>query len=123
MSEAFQRPPIVDTQETNPDARTMAMLAHLLALFTGILGPLIIWLLKKDQYPFVNDQGKEAVNFQITVALAGLVSGLLTVATCGVLFPLPIAVGVLHVVFCIMATVKASTGVWYRYPLCLRLIK
>ncbi|MBX9790535.1 MAG: DUF4870 domain-containing protein [Pirellulales bacterium] len=75
MSDAFPQPPITDAQETNPDARTMAMLAHLLALFTGFLGLLIVWLIKKDQYPFVNDQGKESLNFQITIVLATLVAG------------------------------------------------
>jgi uncharacterized Tic20 family protein len=123
MSDAFQQPPIVDAQETNPDARTMGMLAHLLAIFTGFIGPLIIWLIKKDQYPFVNDQGKESLNFQITVVLSMMVGMVLTFASCGFLFPLPLAVVIANIVFCIIATLKANSGVWYRYPVCLRLIK
>ncbi|MGD9648222.1 MAG: DUF4870 domain-containing protein [Pirellulales bacterium] len=123
MSEAFVQPPIVDAEEPNPDARTMGMLVHLLAVFTGFIGPLVIWLIKKDQYPFVDDQGKESLNFQITVVLSSLVAMALTLASCGFLFPLPIAVGIADIVFCILATVKANAGVWYRYPVCLRLIK
>src|SRR4051794_22840279 len=52
------------------DAVTMGMLCHLLGIFTGFLGPLIIWLLKKDEHPFIDDQGKEALNFQIVAMLA-----------------------------------------------------
>src|ERR1043165_9293283 len=55
------------------DAVTMGMLCHLLGIFTWFLGPLIIWLIKKDQHPFVDDQGKESLNFQITTAIACVV--------------------------------------------------
>src|SRR5215213_6480869 len=63
--------------EPDKDSKTMAMLAHLLTIFTGFLGPLIIWLMKKDQSPFVDDQGKEALNFQLTL-LIGYVIGIAT---------------------------------------------
>lgn len=103
------------------DARTMGMLCHLLAIFTSFLGPLIIWLIKKDDHPFVNEQGKEALNFQITIVLASIVSGLLIMACVGA-FLLP-AVQVINLVFCIIATVKVNNGEHYRYPVSLRLIK
>jgi len=103
------------------DEKTMGMLCHLLAIFTGFLGPLIIWLIKKDDSPFVNDQGKEALNFQITVLIAMLISGLLSTICIGI--PLAIAVTVLNLVFCIMGTVKTSGGEAYHYPYSLRLIK
>src|SRR5690348_1357609 len=57
------------------DAKTMALLCHLLPIFTGFLGPLIIWLVKKDSSPFVDDQGKEALNFQITAFFGYLIGG------------------------------------------------
>ena len=107
--------------EISKDARNMAMLCHLLAIFTSFVAPLIIWLIKKDEEPFVDQQGKEALNFQITVILAMFVAGLLTVLCIGV--PLLFAIPVVDLVFCIIASVKASNGVAYRYPVSLRLIK
>ena len=64
------------------DERTMGMLAHILGGVTNFLGPLIIWLIKKDESPFVNDQGKEALNFQITIAI-GYVVMMGVAAFCG----------------------------------------
>lgn len=107
--------------EIPKDAKTMAMLCHLLAIFTSFLGPLIIWLVKKDDHPFINEQGKEALNFQITVVLASIVSGLLIMACIGIAL-LP-AVQILNIVFCIIATIKTNNGEHYRYPVALRLIK
>jgi len=103
------------------DDKSMAMLCHLLALLTCFIGPLIIWLLKKDQSAYVNEQGKEALNFQITVVIAWLIAGLSTMACIGFLL-LP-AVAIADLVLCIMACIAASKGEPYRYPLCLRLIK
>jgi uncharacterized Tic20 family protein len=113
--------------ETDPNARTWGMLAHLSSLgglfvpFGHILGPLIVWLIKKDEMPFVNDQGKEALNFQITVALAALVS--LPLVCTGVLFFVPIVIVILGVVFGVIGGIKANSGIYYRYPWALRLIK
>jgi uncharacterized Tic20 family protein len=109
------------TGKVSKDAVNMAMLCHLLAIFTGFLGPLIIWLIKKEDSSFVDDQGKEALNFQITVLIAMVVSGLLIFACIGT-FLMPI-VYVLDLVFCIIAAVKASRGEAYRYPLTFRFIK
>jgi len=103
------------------EARTMAMLCHLLAIFTGFLGPLILWLVKKDTDPFVDRQGKEALNFQITVLIASFVSGLLTMVCIGMVL-LPIVV-IANLVFCIMACVAANKGQDYRYPVSIRFIK
>jgi uncharacterized protein len=104
------------------DAINMAMLSHLLGLFTGFLGPLIIWLMKKDSHPFVDDQGKESLNFQIAAALATLVCIPLIWLFClgAILIP---AVQITRIVFSIIGTVNANKGVAYRYPLNLRLIK
>jgi uncharacterized Tic20 family protein len=107
--------------ESNKDARTMAMLCHLLAIFTSFLGPLIVWLVKKDEYSYVDEQGKEALNFQITVVLASFVAGLLTFVCIGVVL-LP-AIWIVDIVFCIIAAVAVNKGEHYRYPLSLRLIK
>ena len=85
--------------EISNDAKNMAMLCHLLAIFTGFVAPLIIWLIKKDDMPFVDDQGKEALNFQITVLISILVSSLLTFICIG--FFLLLAVYIADLVFCI----------------------
>jgi uncharacterized Tic20 family protein len=108
-------------QPANKESKMWAMLCHLLGLFTCFVGPLIIWLIKKDEDAFVDDQGKEALNFQITVLLAFIVSGILTTICIGA-FMLA-AVGVGNLVFCIVASVKSNNGEAYRYPVCLRLIK
>ena len=113
-------PPPADG-EIASDERTMAMLAHLLAIFTWFIGPLIIWLIKKDSSEFVDDQGKEALNFQITIGIAWIASGLLTCVAIG-LFIMPV-VFVANLIFCILATVAANGGQRYRYPVAIRLIK
>ena len=94
------------------------MLCHLLGIFTGFVGPLIIWLIKKDQQPFVDDQGKEALNFQLTMVILSLACIL------GFCFaPFLIAgVQVVRIVFSIIATVQANSGVAYRYPICFRMV-
>nr|WP_253260939.1 DUF4870 domain-containing protein [Rhodanobacter glycinis] len=108
------------------------MFAHLSALLAGLLtghwlgvgcfiGPLIIWLVKRESMPFVDDQAKEALNFNITVAIAALVCGLLMFVLIGfVLLPI---LGVLWLVCVILAAVKANEGERYRYPFALRFIK
>jgi len=121
------------------EERQWALFAHLSALLGAILtgafgggwgcfiGPLIIWLVKKDTMPFVNDQGKEALNFNITVAIAFLVLLLLSIMTFGIgLFiaiPLWVIIGIAWLVLTIIAAIKANEGVRYRYPFTLRLIK
>jgi uncharacterized Tic20 family protein len=124
-------PPITPPYASNPadalptamskDDKSMAMLAHLLGLFTGFLGPLIIWLVKKDQSPFVDDQGKEALNFQI-FALICIFGCALTFCVPPLFFILMIGIQITRIVFSIIGTVKANDGVAYRYPVNLRLI-
>ena len=107
-------------QGVSKDARTMAMLAHLLGL-VGFIGPLIVWLIKKDEDAFINEQGKEALNFQLTLLIGYVISMVLLVVVIGFLL-LP-ALWIVNVIFCIMGAMKANTGVAYRYPVNLRLIK
>ena len=105
------------------DQRTMALVAHLLGIFTWFIGPLIIWMINKDDSSqgFVIDQAKEALNFQITITIAMLICIVLMIVIIGgLLAPL---VGLLNLVFCIIAAVKANNGEYYRYPFTLRLIK
>ena len=118
---APEQTPDQPKQEISQDAKNMAMLCHLLGLLTNFLGPLILWLIKKDEDSFIDKQGKEALNFQITVAIAGIVSGLLMFACIGFIL-LPV-VCVLDLVFSIVACVKSSKGEDYRYPVSIRLVK
>jgi uncharacterized protein len=109
------------------ESRQWGMFAHLSALigflipFGNILGPLIIWQIKKAEMPFVDDQGKEALNFQITVFIAVIVCIVLSFVLIGLLL-LPV-VGIAALVLTIMAGMKANAGETYRYPFTLRLIK
>ncbi len=112
--------PVYTGPPATPDDRTMGMLCHLLGILLGFLGPLIIWLMKKDTSPFVNDQGKEALNFQITL-LIGYVIGGATMFVC-VGFILTPLVWLAGVVFGIMGAMAANKGEVYRYPFTLRLI-
>ena len=108
------------------EERQWAMFAHLSALvgviipLGSIIGPLVIWLIKKDTMPFVNDQGKEALNFNITVGIAAVVSWILCFILIGFLLLAVLAIGGL--VFVIIATIKANEGTTYRYPFTLRLV-
>ena len=103
------------------------MLCHVagLATYLGIpfgntLAPLVIWLMKKDVDPRVNEEGRESVNFNISFTLYGMVAGLLCYALIGfVLLPIVIAA---HVILVIQATLKANKGEKVRYPLTLRFI-
>ena len=111
------------------------MLCHLAALalfvfpaFGNILGPLIVWLLKKDQYPLVDDQGKESLNFQITVTiaifiLAAITAVLIIVLVGFLLIPVLIVIGLAEIILPIVAALQANQGVPYRYPFNIRFIK
>jgi uncharacterized Tic20 family protein len=120
------------------DERQWAMFAHLSALAGALLsswfgglavfvGPLVIWLLKKDTMPFVDDQGKEALNFNITMAVIAFALLLVTLFTLGigiiVTGPLFAVLGLFWLIVTIIAAVRANEGVRYRYPLSVRLIK
>jgi uncharacterized protein len=114
-------------QPLSSEQRQWGMFAHLAALagfvipFGNIIGPLVIWQIKKNEMPFVDDQGKESLNFQITVAIALIVCVLLMVILIGALL-LPI-VGIGALILTIIGAVRANAGEHYRYPFALRLIK
>lgn len=114
------RPQIIPPREGTDD-KTMAILAHIGGIFFGFLPSLIIWLVKKDESPYVDQQGKEALNFQIFIAICCVISLILMIVLIGVV--LIILVSLMNLVFCIIAAVKTSSGENYRYPVSLRLIK
>jgi hypothetical protein len=123
-----EQQPSQPSQPIQPSVeRTWAMLCHLLAFagfvfpFGNIIGPVIIWQIKKQESELVDDQGKESVNFQITVTIAGLVCFVLSFAVIGI--PLAVALGIFDIVIVIIATIRANNGERYRYPVSWRVIK
>lgn len=132
-------PPPAPAGVPSAEERQWAMFAHLSALAGAIvtggwafsigcfLGPLIIWMIKKETMPFVDDQAKEALNYNITIAIIFAALFVLTVVTLGlgalIAIPLYVIVGIAWLVFTIIAAIKANEGTAYRYPFTLRLVK
>ena len=120
-------PPEAPSEGLSAESRQWGLFAHLSALigivipFGNLLGPLIVWQVKKAEMPFVDDQGKEALNFQIAVTIALLICIVLSFVLIGLLL-MPV-VGSAALVFTIIGGIKANEGVAYRYPFTLRLIK
>ena len=131
MSETDATPPALPPSEPgsmSKNEQTMGMLCHLTSLskylaipFGHIIGPLIVWMIKRQEMPFVESQGKESLNFQISVTIYGLIAGLL----CFVLIGFPILLGliVFDLVCVVLASIQAADGKPYRYPLCIRFLK
>jgi uncharacterized Tic20 family protein len=102
------------------DDRNLAMIAHLLGILTSFLGALVIWLIKKDQSPFIEKEAREALNFQITLLIGHMIAGVLTFVLIGFLiFPLLWAI---NIIFSILGAVAASKGQAYTYPFAIRLV-
>jgi len=111
---------LIPTTPSKDDCN-LAMLAHLLGIFTSFVGALIVWLVKKNDSPFVAQEGAEALNFQITVAIGWIVATMLSTILIGFLLYPVLLIG--NLVFCILAAVSASKGQGYRYPFTLRLVR
>ncbi|MEZ5500829.1 MAG: DUF4870 domain-containing protein [Steroidobacteraceae bacterium] len=115
------------TGAPTPDERNWGMFGHLSALcgliipLGGIIGPLIIWATKKDQSAFIADNAREALNFNITVAIAAVVGIVLTFVLIGIVVLVVVFIGWL--VLTIIAGIRASEGTVYQYPFTLRLVK
>lgn len=129
--------PVDDVPATREECQ-WALFAHLGGLLgtalgfgsSGFIAPLVIWLIKKDQSRFIEDQSKEALNFNISILLAALVlatvGGILSVVTLGLgvllVIPAGLALGAYAIAMPIVAAMKVNAGERYRYPLTLRLI-
>jgi uncharacterized protein len=117
---------------SDADAKQWAMFAHLsslAALVIGLpfVGPLLIYMLKKDDHPFIADQAREALNFNLSFFIYGIVLGVATVVLTLILIgllliPVLIALFIAWLILVIVAAMKANNGEAYRYPLTLRLI-
>ncbi len=113
---------LTQSSNFNPsnDDKNIATVTHLAGTVFSFVPALIVWILKKDDSAYLNDQAKEALNFQITMLIAQFIAGILVWVLIGfILIPI---VWIINVVFCIIAAVTTSKGEAYRYPLCIRLI-
>jgi uncharacterized Tic20 family protein len=113
----------------NKDARMWGMLCHLAGLagfivpiiVSGIIAPLVIWLIKREDDPFIDENGKEAVNFQITMSIFSLICIPFVFIFIGIF--LLIGVGIFNLICVIIAAIKTNNGEHYRYPFAFRFIK
>jgi len=122
---------VVESGSVGPskNERQWAMGCHLIGLCgvvvpfpaAGLIGALVLWLIKREDGAFIDDQGKESLNFQISLLIYAFVCLLLTFIGIGLLLLFPLVI--FGFVCIIMATIKASEGAAYRYPVCIRLIK
>jgi uncharacterized Tic20 family protein len=123
-----QTAPPLPTNSVSANVRNWCVLAHALALVGfvvpvagHVVGPLVVWLAKRQDSPEIDAHGKESLNFQISMLIYALISGVLCLVLVGFLL-----LGILHVlniIFVIIASIQASEGKLYRYPLAIRLIK
>src|SRR5919198_6248442 len=112
---------------TSSDVRTWCVLCHASALlglffhFLGhILGPLVVWLIKRGDSPEIDAHGKESLNFQISMLIYDVIAFILFIFLIGI--PILIGLWILNTVLVIIASLKASEGKFYRYPFTIRLI-
>ena len=104
------------------DEKNLGLIMHVLSLVGfSLLGPLIVWLIKKDESPFMNKAGKELLNFQISLIIYAIGCAVLSCVGIGIL--MFIALGVAVLVFSIIGLIRISEGKIYRYPAILRLVK
>ena len=109
-----------EIMQTTSDDRLMAMLIYVTSLFTTIIGPIIIWLLKREESAFIDYHGKEYLNFVISYFVYGIVASISMIVLIG--FLLAPVVAVAAIVFTIIAAIKAYNGEMYRIPLIFRII-
>ena len=119
----FTAPPPAPSGAPSEDQKTLALITHLSGIVLGFIVPLIIWLINKDQADkgFINDQAKEALNFQITLLFVYVVGIVLSIILIGALINM--VAWVACVVLSIIAGIRAQKGEAYRYPFAIRLIK
>lgn len=109
------------TSTPTSDEKTMAVLSHILTLVAGFIAPLVIYLVKKDESPYVREHAKESLNFQITMIILSIISGILVIVLVGLL--LLWLIWLADLILVIVATIKASENKMYRYPFNIRLVK
>jgi uncharacterized protein len=127
MNETQPASPPPPPVSTSSEIRTWCVLCHASALlglffhfFGHLLGPLLVWLIKRDASPQIDANGKESLNFQISMLIYDVIAGILCLVLIGI--PILIALWILNTVFVIIASVKTSEGQFYRYPFTIRFL-
>lgn len=116
-----------EVRQYSESERNWAMLCHLSAFagyffpFGGIIGPLICWLVKKDESAWVNENGKSSLNFQLSILLYMVLAAPLILIIIGV--PIIVFLGILEIICIILASVKAAKGERFRYPISIPFIQ
>ncbi len=116
----------INTLSPTKDERNWAMLCHFSAFlgciipFGNIIAPLIIWLSKREERPFVRDQGKEVLNFQISMVLYFIIAGVLCIFLIGI--PILIGLAIFEFIFIIVGGIRSNDGELYRYPITIRFL-
>jgi uncharacterized protein len=123
--ETIQPPPA--PASSSADVRTWNVLCHASALlglflhFLGhLLGPLIVWLVKRGDSPEIDAHGKESLNFQLSMLIYDAIAAILCIIVIGI--PILIALWIMNTVFVIIASIRASEGKFYRYPITIRFL-
>lgn len=114
----------------NKKENTLAVILHLSGFLNGIFPivvPLVIWLSKKDESSFLNEHGKSALNFQLTILVLGITAIVFTVFTLGlgifIIGPVAVILGIIYTILIIIAAVNASEGKYYKYPFSIQFLK
>jgi uncharacterized protein len=120
-------PPPAPTSSTSSEVRTWSVLCHASALlglffhfFGHLLGPLLVWLIKRGDAPEIDANGKESLNFQLSMLIYDIIAGILCLVVIGI--PILIALWILNTVFVIIASIRTSEGKFYRYPFTIRFL-
>ncbi len=121
MSTDFLGNDLLPSTTPNNEEKTLAILSHILTVVSSFLAPLIIYLLKKDESPYGTEHAKESLNFQLTILLGYIASGILAIVLVGLL--LIWALGIINLILVIVATIRASENKLYRYPFSIKFIK
>ena len=115
------------TSSTSSEVRTWSVLCHASALlglffhfFGHLLGPLLVWLIKRGDAPEIDANGKESLNFQLSMLIYDIIAGILCLVVIGI--PILIALWILNTVFVIIASIRTSEGKSYRYPFTIRFL-
>jgi len=116
-------PDAPDDERTYAVFMHLSLLAHLAISFLALIVPVIMWIVKKDGSPFLDDHGREAINFQLTLLIYMILMIPIGLLSCGVGFVVvPLAVYVLALIGMIQASMAANRGEFYRYPMTIRLL-
>jgi uncharacterized Tic20 family protein len=128
VGQSVGQPPMSAEGELSKDVKMWGMLCHLAALagligipFGNVIGPLVIWLIKKEVHPFIDEQGKKVLNFQISMMIYIVISILLMFFVIG--FILLAGIAILNLIMIIMNSIKANNGEETNYPLSIQFIK